>query len=172
MYRCRDSSPRRMRENRYAISVHWWISYRFQIQDSIPLLIFYVLERVAPIRLQNYPFSMISSYSWMIFFTLGYVGNGGKFSKLNVPPCFTRKIIRRFSESLIFIATFASRWVTLIATHSKAQKQTRLPIRYLFFIFPLKPLINKEVIKVFQNYLKNLALRNFVPGNHLTIRNS
>ena len=60
----------------------------------------------------------------------------------------------RFDIFPIFIATFASRRVTLIATHSKSQKQTRLPIRYLYFILPFKPLINKEVIKVFQNYEK------------------
>jgi len=64
----------------------------------------------------------------------------------------------RFDIFPIFIATFASRRVTLIATHSKSQKQTRLPIRYLYFIFPFKPLINKEVIKVFQNYDKFLFL--------------
>ena len=40
------------------------------------------------------------------------------------------------------------------ATHSKSQKQTRLPIRYLYFILSFKPLIDKEVIKVFQNYIK------------------
>ena len=57
----------------------------------------------------------------------------------------------RFDMFPIFIATFASRRVTLIATHGKAQKQTRLPTRYLNFILPFKPLINKEVIKVFQN---------------------
>lgn len=62
----------------------------------------------------------------------------------------------RFDIFPIFIATFASRRVTLIATHSKSQKQTRLPIRYLYFILPFKPLINKEVIKVFQNYTKML----------------
>lgn len=62
----------------------------------------------------------------------------------------------RFDIFPIFIATFASRRVTLIATHSKSQKQTRLPIRYLYFILPFKPLINKEVIKVFQNYRKYL----------------
>lgn len=62
----------------------------------------------------------------------------------------------RFDIFPIFIATFASRRVTLIATHSKSQKQTRLPIRYLYFILPFKPLINKEVIKVFQNYINNL----------------
>ncbi len=62
----------------------------------------------------------------------------------------------RFDIFPIFIATFASRRVTLIATHSKSQKQTRLPIRYLYFILPFKPLINKEVIKVFQNYTKTL----------------
>lgn len=62
----------------------------------------------------------------------------------------------RFDIFPIFIATFASRRVTLIATHSKSQKQTRLPIRYLYFILPFKPLINKEVIKVFQNYHKTL----------------
>lgn len=62
----------------------------------------------------------------------------------------------RFDIFPIFIATFASRRVTLIATHSKSQKQTRLPIRYLYFILPFKPLINKEVIKVFQNYRKIL----------------
>ena len=62
----------------------------------------------------------------------------------------------RFDIFPIFIATFASRRVTLIATHSKSQKQTRLPIRYLYFILPFKPLINKEVIKVFQNYEKML----------------
>lgn len=61
----------------------------------------------------------------------------------------------RFDIFPIFIATFASRRVTLIATHSKSQKQTRLPIRYLYFILPFKLLINKEVIKVFQNY-KNI----------------
>lgn len=61
----------------------------------------------------------------------------------------------RFDIFPIFIATFASRRVTLIATHSKSQKQTRLPIRYLYFILPFKLLINKEVIKVFQNYVKN-----------------
>ena len=60
----------------------------------------------------------------------------------------------RFDIFPIFIATFALRRVTLIATHSKSQKQTRLPIRYLYFILPFKPLINKEVIKVFQNYKK------------------
>lgn len=60
----------------------------------------------------------------------------------------------RFDIFPIFIATFASRRVTLIATHSKSQKQTRLPIRYLYFILPFKPLINKEVIKVFQNCCK------------------
>lgn len=64
----------------------------------------------------------------------------------------------RFDIFPIFIATFASRRVTLIATHSKSQKQTRLPIRYLYFILPFKPLINKEVIKVFQNYEKYLTL--------------
>ncbi|WP_373590930.1 hypothetical protein [Bacteroides stercoris] len=63
----------------------------------------------------------------------------------------------RFDIFPIFIATFASRRVTLIATHSKSQKQTRLPIRYLYFILPFKPLINKEVIKVFQNYSKILS---------------
>lgn len=66
----------------------------------------------------------------------------------------------RFYIFPIFIATFASRRVTLIATHSKSQKQTRLPIRYLYFILPFKPLINKEVIKVFQNY-KNIRNRPF-----------
>lgn len=64
----------------------------------------------------------------------------------------------RFDIFPIFIATFASRRVTLIATHSKSQKQTRLPIRYLYFILPFKPLINKEVIKVFQNYGKTLVI--------------
>lgn len=64
----------------------------------------------------------------------------------------------RFDIFPIFIATFASRRVTLIATHSKSQKQTRLPIRYLYFILPFKPLINKEVIKVFQNYIKYFYL--------------
>lgn len=63
----------------------------------------------------------------------------------------------RFDIFPIFIATFASRRVTLIATHSKSQKQTRLPIRYLYFILPFKLLINKEVIKVFQNYRKILV---------------
>lgn len=62
----------------------------------------------------------------------------------------------RFDMFPIFIATFASRRVTLIATHGKAQKQTRLPTRYLNFILPFKPLINKEVIKVFQNFGKIL----------------
>ncbi len=67
----------------------------------------------------------------------------------------------RFDIFPIFIATFASRRVTLIATHSKSQKQTRLPIRYLYFILPFKPLINKEVIKVFQNYKKISMLKSF-----------
>lgn len=62
----------------------------------------------------------------------------------------------RFDIFPIFITTFASRRATLIATHRKSQKQTRLPIRYLYFILPFKPLINKEVIKVFQNYKKYL----------------
>ena len=62
----------------------------------------------------------------------------------------------RFDVFPIFIATFASRRVTMIATRSNAQKQTRLPIRYLYFNLSLKPLINKEVIKVFQNYIKIL----------------
>lgn len=62
----------------------------------------------------------------------------------------------RFDIFPIFITTFASRRATLIATHRKSQKQTRLPIRYLYFILPFKPLINKEVIKVFQNYAKLL----------------
>lgn len=65
----------------------------------------------------------------------------------------------RFDMFPIFIATFASRRVTLIATHGKAQKQTRLPTRYLNFILPFKPLINKEVIKVFQNYDKTLSVQ-------------
>ena len=64
----------------------------------------------------------------------------------------------RFDIFPIFIATFASRRVTLIATHSKSQKQTRLPIHYLYFILPFKPLINKEVIKVFQNYEKFMRI--------------
>ena len=68
----------------------------------------------------------------------------------------------RFDIFPIFIATFASIRVTLIATHSKAQKQTRLPIRYLYFILSFKPLINKEVIKVFQNYSIYLVLRAFM----------
>ena len=63
----------------------------------------------------------------------------------------------RFDMFPIFIATFASRRVTLIATHGKAQKQTRLPTRYLNFILPFKPLINKEVIKVFPEFWQNLA---------------
>ena len=46
------------------------------------------------------------------------------------------------------------------ATHSKSQKQTRLPIRYLYFILSFKPLIDKEVIKVFQNYEKRFGLPN------------
>lgn len=74
----------------------------------------------------------------------------------------------RFDIFPIFIATFASRRVTLIATHSKSQKQTRLPIRYLYFILPFKPLINKEVIKVFQNYEKTLIFRDF-PSFVLTL---
>lgn len=71
----------------------------------------------------------------------------------------------RFDIFPIFIATFASRRVTLIATHSKSQKQTRLPIRYLYFILPFKPLINKEVIKVFQNYGKNKERESLYPAN-------
>ena len=63
----------------------------------------------------------------------------------------------RFDVFPIFIATFASRRVTMIATRSNAQKQTRLPIRYLYFNLSLKPLINKEVIKVFQNY-ENISI--------------
>lgn len=63
----------------------------------------------------------------------------------------------RFDIFPIFITTFASRRATLIATHRKSQKQTRLPIRYLYFILPFKPLINKEVIKVFQNYTNSLC---------------
>lgn len=69
----------------------------------------------------------------------------------------------RFDIFPIFIATFASRRVTLIATHSKSQKQTRLPIRYLYFILPFKPLINKEVIKVFQNYSKSQLATLYLP---------
>lgn len=65
----------------------------------------------------------------------------------------------RFDVFPIFIATFASRRVTMIATRSNAQKQTRLPIRYLYFIFPFKPLINKEVIKVFQNYTNSFIIK-------------
>lgn len=61
------------------------------------------------------------------------------------------KIMRHFDMFPIFIATFVLRRVTLIATHSKSQKQTRLPIRYLYFTLSFKPLISKEVIKVFQN---------------------
>jgi hypothetical protein len=77
----------------------------------------------------------------------------------------------RFDIFPIFIATFASRRVTLIATHSKSQKQTRLPIRYLYFILPFKPLINKEVIKVFQNYEKyfiaiGTLIRKISSNNH------
>ena len=68
----------------------------------------------------------------------------------------------RFYIFPIFIATFASRRVTLIATHSKSQKQTRLPIRYLYFILPFKLLINKEVIKVFQNYTKSIVSSSYV----------
>ena len=68
----------------------------------------------------------------------------------------------RFDIFPIFIATFASRRVTLIATHSKSQKQTRLPIRYLYFILPFKLLINKEVIKVFHNNEKIHCQSTFV----------
>ena len=79
----------------------------------------------------------------------------------------------RFDIFPIFIATFASRRVTLIATHSKSQKQTRLPIRYLYFILPFKPLINKEVIKVFQNYIKTIekppANRNYCPNKSVLV---
>lgn len=49
----------------------------------------------------------------------------------------------------IFIATFTSRRVTLIAIHSKAQKLKRLPIRYLDFSFSFKLLKIKEVVKIF-----------------------
>lgn len=73
----------------------------------------------------------------------------------------------RFDIFPIFIATFASRRVTLIATHSKSQKQTRLPIRYLYFILPFKPLINKEVIKVFQNYANILVQPKYVENFNL-----
>lgn len=58
----------------------------------------------------------------------------------------------RFDVFPIFIATFVPRRETLIATRSKAQQQARLPIRYLYFILSFKPLINKEVIRIFQNY--------------------
>lgn len=51
----------------------------------------------------------------------------------------------RFDVFPFFIPNFATRRVTLTATLSKAQKQTRLPIRYLYFILPLKPLINKRL---------------------------
>ena len=71
----------------------------------------------------------------------------------------------RFDIFPIFITTFASRRATLIATHRKSQKQTRLPIRYLYFILPFKPLINKEVIKVFQNYSKS-----FLSGVNVSIK--
>lgn len=58
--------------------------------------------------------------------------------------------------------------MTLTATYSKAQKQAQLPIRYLYFNLSLKPLINKEVIKVFQNYAKytetDTPLRQITPG--------
>ena len=77
----------------------------------------------------------------------------------------------RFDIFPIFIATFASRRVTLIATHSKSQKQTRLPIRYLYFILPFKPLINKEVIKVFQNYIKYFPNSYFTGGKCLLYPN-
>ena len=82
----------------------------------------------------------------------------------------------RFDIFPIFIATFASRRVTLIATHSKSQKQTRLPIRYLYFILPFKLLINKEVIKVFQNYINSLifglSLASLSPFHPLIFLNS
>ena len=54
----------------------------------------------------------------------------------------------------IFIATFTSRRVTLIAIHSKAQKLKRLPIRYLEFILSFKLPKTKGVIKIFQKYEK------------------
>lgn len=52
------------------------------------------------------------------------------------------------------------------ATHSKSQKQTRLPIRYLYFILSFKPLIDKEVIKVFQNYKNNIRARQINTENN------
>ena len=53
--RCNNSSPRYMRENHYAIScISLKISYVFTCKINITfLLFFYVLERVAPIRMQN-----------------------------------------------------------------------------------------------------------------------
>lgn len=72
----------------------------------------------------------------------------------------------------IFIATFAPRRETLTATRSKAQKQTRLLIRYLYFILSLKPLINKEVIKTFQNYEKTTKAFNFSAIFHQQLRYS
>lgn len=57
----------------------------------------------------------------------------------------------QFDVFPIFIATFVPRRETLTATHSKAQKLTRSPTRYLYFDISLKSLINKEVTKVFQN---------------------
>jgi len=59
------------------------------------------------------------------------------------------KKARMFDIFPIFIATFTSRRVTLIAIHSKAQKLKRLPIRYLDFSFSFKLLKIKEVIKIF-----------------------
>ena len=59
----------------------------------------------------------------------------------------------------IFIATFVPRRETLTATHSRTQKQTGLPNHYLIFTLSSELLANKVVIKIFQNYTKQLRTR-------------
>lgn len=93
-------------------------------------------------------FHLLSRYLGLLYDCLGLFALDKK--------TYIIKITRRFEVFPIFIVTFASRRETLTATHSNAQKQTRLPIRYLYFNLSLKPLINKEVIKAFQNYEKSM----------------
>ena len=52
----------------------------------------------------------------------------------------------------VFIVTSRAKRVILIQTHNKTQKQRQLPIHYFYFITSF--IINKEIIKVFQNYAK------------------
>lgn len=41
-------------------------------------------------------------------------------------------------------------------SNSQSAEMARLPNHYLYFILSFKPIINKEVIKLFQNYNKTL----------------